>query len=122
MSHFKRLKTRFGFVQAHLFHLVRKTLEGNLPMPSLEVVQAIIEPSTEEDLPKLQAKLAVEAIATFEENIAQQITPILPFDVPLDTCLAYLTNVTKVVHTLRRARPRLDVLQTRTFASQRPRT
>ena len=54
-------------------------------MPSLEIAQAITKPSTKEDLAKLQAKLATEAIATFEENIVHQTTPNLPFDAPLAT-------------------------------------
>ena len=39
-----------GFVQAEVFHLAGKMLEGKLPMPPLEVVEAITEPSTKEDL------------------------------------------------------------------------
>ena len=54
------------FAPAQVFHLAGKILEGKAPMPSLEVAQAIIEPSTEEDLSKLQAKLAAEAIRVFE--------------------------------------------------------
>ena len=74
-----------GLVLAEVFHLVGKMLEGKLPMPSPEVAQAITEPSTEEDFAKLRAKLAAEAIATFEDNVAQQMTPNPPFDVPLAT-------------------------------------
>ena len=63
-------------------------------MPSLEVAQAITKPSTEEDLAKLRAKPAAEAIATFEKNVVHQMTPYPPFDVPLSTGVAYLADVT----------------------------
>jgi len=42
------------FAPTQVFHLVDKMLEGKLPMPSLEVAQAIIEPSTKEDLAKFK--------------------------------------------------------------------
>ena len=82
-----------GFVPDEVFHLASKMLEGELPMPSLEVAQTITQPCTEEDLAKLRAKLATEAIATFEENVVHQMTPNPPFDVPLATRLAYLADV-----------------------------
>ena len=72
-----------GFVRAEVFHLAGKMLEANLPMPSLEVAHAITKPCTEEDLAKLGAKLGIEAIATFEENVISQRTPNPPFEVPL---------------------------------------
>lgn len=43
-------------------------LEGKVPMPSLDVAQIITSPSTDNNLTKLQAKLAVEAITTFDKG------------------------------------------------------
>ena len=74
-----------GFVPAEVFHLAGKMLEGKLSMPFLEVAQAITEPSIEEDFAKLRAKLTAEAIATFEENIVDEMMPNPPFDAPLAT-------------------------------------
>ena len=54
-------------------------------MPYVKVDYAITEPSTKEDLAKLRAKLIAEAIATFKENVVNQMTPNPPFDVPLAT-------------------------------------
>jgi hypothetical protein len=59
------------FKPAGVFHLAGKMLEGKVPMPSLEVAQAVTEPSTDEDLAKLRAKLATEAIAAFDEGASQ---------------------------------------------------
>ena len=41
----------------------------------------------------MRAKLAAEAIATFEETVMHQMTPNPPFDVPLATGVAHLVNV-----------------------------
>ena len=70
-----------GFVPAEVFHLAGKMMEEKLPMPSLEVAQTITEPSAEEDLAKLRAKLAAEDISKFEENVVHQMTLNPLFDV-----------------------------------------
>lgn len=81
------------FKPAGVFHLAGKMLEGKVPMPSLEVAQAVTEPSTDEDLAKLRAKLAAEAIAAFDEGASQQTEPSPSFDAPLPTGVAYLSDV-----------------------------
>ena len=43
-------------------------LEGKVPMPSLEVSQAVTAPPIEEDLVAMRAQLAAEAIAAFDAN------------------------------------------------------
>jgi len=62
-------------------------------MPSLEVAQVITEPSTEEDLIKLQAKFAIETIAIFEEGVLQHASHIFLSDTPLITRVAYLADI-----------------------------
>ncbi len=42
-----------NFKPTQLFHLTSKMFKSKIPMPSLEVAQAITESSTEEDLIKL---------------------------------------------------------------------
>ncbi len=81
------------FKPAGVFHLAGKMLEGKVPMPSLEMAQAVTEPSTDEDLAKLRAKLAAEAIAAFDEGASQQTEPNPSFDAPLPTGVAYLSDV-----------------------------
>jgi len=81
------------FKPAGVFHLAGEMLEGKVPMPSLEVAQAVTKPSTDEDLAKLQAKLAAEAIAAFDEGASQLTEPSPSFDVPLATGVAYLSDV-----------------------------
>ena len=82
-----------GFVPTEVLHLVRKMLEDKLPMPSLEVAQVITDSFTKEDLAKLRAKVAAEAISIFEENVVHQMTPHPPFDVSLAPCVAYLADI-----------------------------
>jgi len=60
-----------NFAPTQVFHLVGKMLEGKAPMPSLEVSQANIEASMGKYLVNLQVKLAIEAIAVFEEGVLQ---------------------------------------------------
>lgn len=43
-------------------------LGGKVPMPSLEVLQALTAPFTKENLVLMRAKLVVEAIVAFEAN------------------------------------------------------
>lgn len=42
-----------------------------MPMPSLDMVQAVTAPSTDENLTKLQPKHEIEAIVTFDEGVFQ---------------------------------------------------
>ena len=50
-------------------------LEGKVPIPSLEVSQAVMAPPTEDELVAMRAKLAAEAISIFEANAPS--TPLL---------------------------------------------
>jgi len=67
------------FALAQVFHLASKMLEGKIPMPSLEVAQAMIELCKEKNLVNLQAKLAYEIIVVFEEGVLQQVETTLLF-------------------------------------------
>jgi len=82
-----------NFAPIQVLHLASKMLEGKVPMLSLEVAQLIIEPSMEKDLVNLQAKLAIEAIAIFEEGVLQQEEPPLLLDAPSTRGVAYLVDV-----------------------------
>ena len=62
-------------------------------MPSLNVAQAVTQPPSDEELAKLRAKLAAEAIAAFHACPLQKIDSSLAFDVPLATGAAYLSDV-----------------------------
>lgn len=62
-------------------------LEGKVHVPSLNVVQAIITPSTKENLTKLQTKLA-----TFDGGIWQQTALFILFDVFSTMGTAYLAD------------------------------
>jgi len=81
------------YAPTQVFHLVGKILESKLHMPCLEVAQAITKPFTKEDLAKLQAKLATEAIVVIEEGVLQHTKPSLLFDAPLTIGVAYLVDV-----------------------------
>ena len=78
---------------AGVFYLAGRMLEGKVPMPSLEVVQAVTKPSTDEDLARLRAQLAAKAIAAFDDGASERIEPCPPFDAPLATGVAYLSDV-----------------------------
>lgn len=54
-------------------------------MQSLNVAQSATKPSTDEELAKLRAKLAVEAIAAFDARPLQKAESSLAFDVALAT-------------------------------------
>ena len=81
------------FKPARVFHLAGQMLEGKVAMPSLEVAQAVTEPSTDEDLAKLRAKLAAEAIATFDEGVSQPMMPHPSSTMPSAMGIAYLADV-----------------------------
>lgn len=81
------------FHPSSVFYLASNMLEGNVLMPSLEVSHAVKVPPTNENLVVLQAKLAAEAISTFEANTT--LPPIVqPFkDESLIAKVAYLSDI-----------------------------
>ena len=81
------------FQAASVFHLAGSMLEGKVPIPSMEVSQAVIAPPTEEELVALRAKLAAEAISIFEANAAPT-PPLQPSeDQSLISGVAYLSDI-----------------------------
>ena len=62
------------FHPASVFHLAGSMFEGKVPIPSLEVSQAVMAPPTNEDLVAMRANLAVEAISAFEANATSTLT------------------------------------------------
>lgn len=49
-------------------HLINKMLECKEPMPSLEVAQVVTKPWINENLAKLQAKIAINIVLVFETS------------------------------------------------------
>jgi hypothetical protein len=81
------------FQAASVFHLAGSMLEGKVPIPSMEVLQAVIAPPTEDELVALRAKLAAEAISIFEANAAPT-PPLQPsVDQSLISGVAYLSDI-----------------------------
>ena len=78
---------------AGVFHLAGSMLEGKVPMPSLEVSQAVTAPPTEEDLVAMRAKLAAEAVAAFEANATATPAVRSSGDQSLISGVAYLSDV-----------------------------
>lgn len=82
-----------NFQAASVFHLVGSMLEGKVPIPSLEVSQAVMAPPTEDELVAMRAKLAAEAILIFEADAPP--TPPLQSseDQSLISGVAYLSDI-----------------------------
>lgn len=57
------------FKLAKISHMVGKILEGQVPMPSLDVAQTIMASSMVENVTKLQIKLAAKAIVPFDKGV-----------------------------------------------------
>ncbi len=81
------------FQPSSVFHLAGSMLEGKVPMPSLEVSQAVTAPPIEEDLVAMQAKLAAEAISAFEANASLPSIGQPSRDQTLISGVAYLSDV-----------------------------
>ena len=78
---------------ARVFHLAGSMLEGKVPMPSLEVSQAVTAPPSEEDLVAMRAQLAAEAIAAFDANATTTPVEQSSRDQSLVSGVAYLSDV-----------------------------
>ena len=82
-----------NFHPSGVFHLAGSMMEGKVPMPSLEVSQAVTAPSTEEDLVALRAKLAAEAISAFDAKSTSSLTAQSSEDQSLISGVAYLSDI-----------------------------
>lgn len=81
------------FQPSSVFHLAGSMLEGKVPMPSLEVAQAVVLPPSEEELVAMRAKLAAEAIAEFEANASSSPLVQSSEDHSLISGVAYLADI-----------------------------
>ena len=81
------------FQAARVFHLAGSMLEGKVPMPSMEVSQAVMAPPTEEELAAIRAKLAAEAISIFEANAVPPPSLQPSVDQSVISGVAYLSDV-----------------------------
>ena len=81
---------------AKVFHLVGRILEGKAPPASLTVAQATVDPSSTEDPEKAgkqRARLAAEAIASFDAYASNGPEPTTSYDSPVSAGAAYLSGV-----------------------------
>lgn len=81
------------FKKAMIFQLDDKILEGKVRMSSLYITKVITKPLTEDDLVKLQIKLASKTIVIFNKGHLKEINISLLFEIPLAICIIYLLDV-----------------------------
>ena len=85
-----------NFQPAKVFHLAGRILEGKASLPALTVAQATAENPVIEDpeeVAKRRARLAVEAIASFDAHTLDDGGPSTSYDSPISVGAAYLSDV-----------------------------
>ena len=86
-----------GIQPAKVFHLACRILEGKAPLCLLTVAQTSVDlPTTEdpEEAARWRARLATEAIASFDAHASDGQEPTSSYDSPTSASTAYFSNVT----------------------------
>jgi hypothetical protein len=81
---------------AKVFHLAGRILERKTPPTSLTVAQATVDPFTTEDpeeAAKRRARLATEAIASFDAHASDGHEPTTSYDSQVSAGATYLSDV-----------------------------